>query len=185
MYGLVNKAIEQMVCRDHGVATWHEIRARAGVLTEAFISTQGYPDDVTYRLVAAASAVLDAPAEQILLGFGEFWVLETALKSYGSMMRAGGRNVREFLIKLPQLHDRVTMVYPELSPPRFTCSDVTDTSLRLHYSTARPAGLEPFVVGLIHGIGRMFSQPVEVRMTEDRNAGAAHSVFDVRWDLAA
>ena len=31
MYGLVNKAIEQMVCRDHGEAVWQAIKQEAGV----------------------------------------------------------------------------------------------------------------------------------------------------------
>jgi hypothetical protein len=181
VYGLVNKAIEQMVCRDHGEAVWQRIRREAGVEVEAFVSNAAYPDDITYRLVGAASKVLQTPAEEILNGFGEYWVLHTALESYGPLMRAHGKTAREFLLRLPQFHARVQMIFPQLRPPEFECTDVDDQSLVLHYRTPRPAGLEPFVVGLLQGIGEMFGTPLTVRQLEDRATGADHSVFHVSW----
>ncbi len=181
MYGLVNKAIEQMVCRDHGEAVWQAIKQEAGVEEEAFVSNAAYPDDVTYRLVGAASKILQTPAEQILGSFGEYWVLHTALESYGPLMRAHGKTAREFLLKLPVFHARVQMIFPELRPPEFECTEVTDESLVLHYRTPRPAGLEPFVEGLLKGIGEMFGAPLEVRLLEDRSQGADHSVFHGSW----
>lgn len=184
MYGLVNRAIEQMVCRDHGEAVWQAIKQEAGVEVEAFVSNASYDDDITYRLVGAASKVLETPAEQILSGFGEYWVLHTALESYGPLMRAHGRTAREFLLKLPQFHARVQMIFPELRPPEFDCTEVTDDSLLLHYFTPRPAGLEPFVEGLLKGIGEMFGTPLTVRLVEDRSAGADHSVYHVSWAAA-
>ena len=183
MYGLVNQSMRQMVVRDHGEATWQRIRQVARVDTEVFVANAPYDDDVTYQLVAAASEVLHAPAEHVLRAFGEHWVLHTALESYGPMMRAVGRSVPEFLVNLPDLHNRVHMVFPELRPPRFTCTDVTADSLLLHYETTRPTGLEPFVEGLVLGIGRMFDTPVSVRMHAHRGDSVAHSVFHVTWIL--
>jgi hypothetical protein len=185
MYGLVNRAIEQMVCRDHGNDVWQRIKATAGVETAGFVSNSPYPDDVTYRLVDAASQVLEQPAEAILRAFGEFWVLHTALESYGPLMRAGGRSAREFLLKLPSLHTRVQSIYPDLRPPEFECDAVTDESLVLHYRTARPAGLEPFVEGLVQGIGQMYDTPLTVRILADRRQGADHSAFHVNWGRTA
>lgn len=181
MYGLVNRAIEQMVCRDHGEDVWQTIKREAGVDVEAFVSNASYPDDITYRLVGAASKVLQVPAEDILSSFGEYWVLHTALESYGPLMRAHGKTAREFLLKLPQFHARVQMIFPELRPPEFECSDVTEQSLVLHYRTPRPAGLEPFVEGLLKGIGEMFGTPLAVSRVEERAAGADHSTFHVSW----
>ena len=61
MYGLVNKAVEEMVCMHHGEPAWERIKAQAGIDVDVFMSNEGYPDDVTYRLVGAASAVLGVP----------------------------------------------------------------------------------------------------------------------------
>lgn len=61
MYGMVNKAVEEMVCRNHGEAVWEEVKRKAGVDVDVFMTNDGYPDDVTYRLVGAASEVLGMP----------------------------------------------------------------------------------------------------------------------------
>jgi len=184
MYGLVNKAVEGMVCTAHGEATWLRIKAAAGVDVEGFVSNQPYPDEMTYRLVAAASEILNAPADEILRSFGEYWVLHTALAAYGPLMRASGRTLKEFLLHLPHFHTRVQAIYPELVPPSFSCSNVGERQLDLHYRTPRPAGLEPFVEGLVMGLGRMFETPVKVQVLEHRGEGADHSVFRVRWGAA-
>ena len=47
MYGLVNRALEDMISEVHGPETWEHIKGKAGVDVEMFISTEGYPDEVT------------------------------------------------------------------------------------------------------------------------------------------
>jgi hypothetical protein len=180
MYGMVNKAIEDMVVTHHGEPCWQAIKQKAGVQTEVFIGNEGYPDAVTYALVAAASETLGLPAEKILRAFGEHWVLETAQKGYGPMMRAAGSTLGEFLAYLPHFHDRVALIYPRLEPPHFTVTDQTDHSLVLHYHSHRP-GLTPFVEGLIQGLSKMFSTPSSVSLVSSRAEGADHDAFLVRW----
>lgn len=180
MYGMVNKAVEEMVIGAHGEAMWCEIKRRAGVTQEIFISNEGYPDEITYRLVGAASELLQTPADQILHAFGEHWVLNTARKGYGHMMAAGGSSLGEFLENLPLFHDRVALLYPKLVPPRFEVTDRRERSLHLHYITHR-GGLTPFVGGLISGLGQMFDTPATYRLVQSREAGADHDVFLVEW----
>ena len=180
---MVNKAVQQLICKDYGEDTWQRIRAKAGVDVEVFMSNESYPDEVTYRLVAAASEELNLPAADILRAFGEHWVLHTALDGYGGLMRAGGNSLPEFLENLPNFHTRVAMIFPKLEPPRFACSDVTPHSLHLHYHTHRP-GLEPFVEGLLTGLGKMFNVPVRVELLESRGCGADHDVFALSWHAA-
>jgi len=167
----------------HGEATWEQIKGKAGVDVEVFISNEGYSDEITYNLVAAASDVLQTPAEEILHGFGEHWVLHTAQEGYGGLMQAAGKTLPEFLRNLPNFHSRVSMIFPKLQPPRFQCSDITDRSLKLHYFSHRQ-GLAPFVVGLMHGLGKMFKTPVTVRLADAREQGADHDVFEVTWTPA-
>ena len=183
MYGLVNKAVEELVVTNFGEDQWEAIKLKAGVDVDAFISNEGYPDEMTYALVGAATEILGIPAEQILVAFGEHWVLETAQKGYGSMMQAGGRTLAEFLINLPRFHDRVVMVLPKLKPPHFKTTDVTDRSLRLHYVTHRP-GLSQFVVGLLQGLGKMFKTPVRITRESFKEDGADHDIFLVEWEPA-
>lgn len=180
MYGMVNKAVEEMVCMRHGESTWERIKRHAGVDIEVFMTNEAYPDEITYRLVASASEVLELPAERILEAFGEHWALHTAREAYGGLLTAAGRTLPEFLRNLPNFHSRVAMIFPNLQPPRFECTDVGPDSLTLHYRTHRP-GLARFVVGLMYGLGKMYSTPVSVRIVASRDEGADHDVFDVRW----
>jgi hypothetical protein len=183
MYGMVNKAVEEMVCLHHGEATWERIKAKAGVDVEVFMSNESYSDDITYQLVGAASEVLHLPAEQILIGFGEHWVLHTAQEGYGGLMKAAGHTLPEFLNNLPNFHARVSMIFPKLQPPHFRCTEITDHSLQLHYFSHRP-GLAPFVVGLMKGLGQMFKTPVKVLRKEAKDQGADHDIFEVNWTSA-
>lgn len=164
----------------HGEPVWEQIKTMAGVDVDVFMSNESYSDDVTYNLVGAASEVLKVPADQILMGFGEHWVLHTALEGYGGLMSAAGKSLPDFLKNLPDFHSRVKMIFPKLQPPSFECTDITDRSLKLHYKSHRP-GLAPFVVGLMRGLGKMFGTPVTVRQLEAKDQGAIHDVFEVTW----
>ena len=180
MYGMVNKAIQDMVISGHGEETWDQIRQKAGVEDDVFVSTEGYPDEMTYALVSGASEVLNTPAHEVLEAFGIYWVVKTAQEGYGDMMAAGGKTLGEFLVNLPNFHSRVSMIFPHLAPPRFACTDITERSVRMHYRSHRE-GLAPFVVGLFKGLGQMFSTPVVVEHAIDKAAGADHDEFIVRW----
>ncbi|MBS1984782.1 MAG: heme NO-binding domain-containing protein [Bdellovibrionales bacterium] len=180
MYGLVNKAVEGLVCDKFGQETWEKIRAKAGIVEEHFISNESYPDDITYRLVGAAHEVTGLPVPAILSAFGEYWVLETAQKGYGHLLKAGGNNVGEFLRNLPNFHARIILMYPKLQPPKFKVSDATEKSLILHYISDRP-GLADFVVGLVTGLGKLFATPVQVEHIAKKAEGADHDEFRVSW----
>ncbi len=80
MYGMVNRSIQDMVETQHGTEVWARVLEHAGVDIEVFVSSEGYPDEITYGLVAAASAVLGVPASRVLEDFGVHWIMKTAAK---------------------------------------------------------------------------------------------------------
>jgi Haem-NO-binding len=180
MYGMVNRAIEEMVTENFGEATWEQIKTAAGVDVEMFISNEGYPDDLTYRLVAAAAQILEMPAEDVLEAFGIYWILHTATEGYGDLMDAGGHSLGEFLGNLPGFHARVALIYPNLKPPTFRTTDVKPTSLHLHYFSSRP-GLQPFVIGLVKGLAKKYDSAVQITTLRSRETGADHEEFLVEW----
>ena len=72
MYGLVNKAIKDLVVTNHGEDKWKEICRLSDFHDEEFIGMNPYPDKLTYDLVKNASMVLKADAADILEAFGEY-----------------------------------------------------------------------------------------------------------------
>lgn len=180
MYGMVNQAVEEMVVSTHGEAAWLEIKRRAGVSQAYFVCNTGYPDEITYKLVGAASDYLQTPPDKILHAFGEHWVLNTARKGYPTLMTTAGNTFGRFLENLPRFHDRVALIFPNLIPPRFEVRDTTENSLRLYYITHR-AGLTPFVEGLLSGLGKMFNVTVRTTLEQTRANGGDTDVFFVEW----
>lgn len=180
MYGLVNRAIEEMVFAAQGESAWETIKQRAGVDVDVFIGNEAYDDAITYRLVTAASEVLGIPVERILESFGEHWVLKTAHQGYGELLATCGNTFSEFLQNLPNFHVRVNLIFPHLRPPTFSCTHVESHSLQLHYRSERQ-GLAPFVIGLIRGLGKLFQTEVRIERMELRSQGSDHDIFHLRW----
>lgn len=180
MYGIVNKAIQGLVTENFGEEAWEKIKETSGVQIDSFLSSEAYPDETTYKLAGAASEVLDIPLKQVLITFGEYWVLKTGKESYGALMDAGGSNLKEFLINLPSFHSRVMLIYPNLKPPEFKITHIQDKSLHLHYYSTR-LGFEDFLVGLLQGLAKMFDTEIHVEMLESRANGFDHEIFSVAW----
>jgi len=160
MYGLVNKAVEQMVKSEFGEEKWLEIAKQANI-EHSFVSMDNYPDDVTYDLVAATSAVLQTPAEQVLESFGEHWIQYTVDEGYGKMISMYGESVPEFLNNMNNLHAQIRLSFPDLNPPYISCEETDGDKLIVCYQSDR-AGLAPMLVGLLKGLGKRFSTPVNV-----------------------
>jgi len=178
MYGLVNQALEDYVRQGFGESTWTKVRDGAGIDLDMFVSMDSYPDDVTYRLVGSATAVLGMDASQVLEAFGEHWVLYTAQAGYGELLSMFGSDLRTFLQHLDNLHSHVGLTFPQLRPPSFSVQSVGDSdSLLLHYRSQR-AGLAPMVIGLIKGLGKRFSQDLRVHHLE-RRSGDDHDTFRI------
>lgn len=180
MYGMVNKAVEEMVISQFGEDTWETIKAKAAVEEEMFISNEAYPDDITYRLVASASETLGFTPNQVLESFGMHWILHTALEGYGDLLAAGGATLPEFLQNLPSFHTRLTLIFPKLNPPTFKITEFFDKSLHLHYYSDRP-GLTYFVIGLLKGLGVMYKTELGISLINSRAKGSDHEEFLLTW----
>ncbi len=158
MYGLINKALKNMILQNHGDETWNEIMANSDVDEDVFVSMQRFDDSVTYGLVGAAAEVLQADAADCLEGFGHYWATVTAPEAYGMLMDSTGKNLIGFLRNVNSLHDHITSTFVGYIPPHF---DVTEDSNRvnLRYESKRE-GLTPFVIGIVKGLAERFEQQI-------------------------
>lgn len=183
MYGLVNTALQDLVSSRFGEDTWESIKRAAGVDIDVFVSMEAYPDDVTYKLVGAASERLGLSIEEVLKAFGEYWVSYTAKEGYGAILTLAGDTLPAFLQNLDNLHTRVGLMFPRLKPPSFWCTDIREDSLRLHYRSGLDSreGLGPFVIGLLNGLAIRFELEIEINQTASRSQGADHDEFSITF----
>lgn len=180
MYGIVNKAIQDLVTENFGIDQWEKVKEKSGIKVDFFLSNEPYPDENTYKLAGAASEVLNISLQDVLIAFGEYWVLKTGQQHYGSLMQAGGENLKQFLVNLPNFHSRVMLIYPNLTPPEFKISHIEERSLHVHYYSQRE-GLKDFVYGLLQGLGKMYKTETQITLLQSRDEGFDHEIFSVKW----
>lgn len=179
MYGLVNKAIKDLVVENHGQEKWDAICLAVGHEEADFISMSPYPDKLTYDLVGAASKILNTDANSILEAFGEYWILYTADQGYGDLLDLSGNSFTEFLGNLDILHLRINNMMPELKAPLFSTRNETEDSVELVYKSHR-VGLVPMLIGLIRGLGKRFEMVVDIQQLE-KDASVDGIVFKISW----
>jgi len=180
MYGIINKAIEELVTANFGKEKWEIIREKSGVDIDFFISSEPYDDAITFKLAAAVSEIMNMKIEDVLIVFGEWWVIKTTEEKYSGIMESGGATLKEFIINLPLFHNRVMLIYPKLSPPEFKITNVTDDSVNLHYLSNR-IGLQEFVRGLLQGLAKRFETNITIELIQSRNEGHSHEIFKIIW----
>jgi len=181
MYGIVNKAIEELVISNFGHDKWTLIKEKSGIDIDYFISTEPYDDAVTYLLAQAVAEVMDITLTDVLIAFGEWWILKTGKEKYGSLMKAGGKSLQEFLIHLPDFHTRIMLMYPKLTPPEFEITDIKENGLQVHYHSKRE-GLQEFVRGLLQGLSKLYQVETTILLLKSRNEGDHHEIFEIKWN---
>ena len=181
MYGLVNKAIQDLICEKFGEDKWIEIKKLSGFEDDFFIGMQTYPDALTYSLVKNASKILGADASVVMEAFGEYWILYTANEGYSEMMELSGNTFTEFLNNLDMLHERVSNIMPNLRAPQFNSRNETPNSIELEYRSHR-AGLSPMVIGLLRGLGKRFGKEnLIISHIQSKNEQNDCDVFKIEW----
>lgn len=179
MYGLVNRAIEQLVVSLKGEDAWRRVCQAAQWSDEGFVAMQTYDDAVTYRLVGAVSQELGLPPDAVLKAFGEYWILYTAEEGYGEMLSMCGSDLLSFLHGMNHMHARIEVTMPHIRPPHFHVEELNASELELIYESDRE-GLAPMVEGLITGLAKRFNQTIEIRQLERRQADSRQDRFHIR-----
>jgi len=180
MFGLINRAIADHILREFGEERWREVAELAGIPDEPIISMERYPDEVTYRLVQAASTHLGVESADIMRLVGRHWMLYTAEVGYGELLRGAGRTIAEFVGNLNTLHTRVQLSLPHLVPPSITLENIADSSMMVHYRSTR-RGLTPLALGILEGLGTRFGLRLNITYECLELPVGEHTVFTLRW----
>lgn len=178
MYGLINKAVQEVVVSHVGGERWSKICEQANLKNPVFVSFEQYPDEQTYALVTAAAAEMAQPVALLLEEIGEYWSRFTAQEGYGHLLDLAGSDFATVLSRLNDLHARLTVTMPELRPPSFECTRKEDGTIILRYYSERQ-GLNHLVIGLLKGLARRFRQQATVRQTSQRGESIEYDEFEI------
>lgn len=186
MYGLVNKAVEQVIRQKysstHGEESWEDFRVTL-VPEQGFLNMNQYPDEITYQMVKEGAEALGISQAELLEAVGRYWLLHTAQTGFGPLLHAFGKTPREMLVRLDNLHTQLRLSYTSLAPPSFRCTNITDDGLLLHYYSKR-VGLTPLVIGLIKGISDHFNVEIGVELVQSGpqpDGAGQYDVFKLRF----
>ncbi|MBX2882779.1 MAG: heme NO-binding domain-containing protein [Granulosicoccus sp.] len=173
MYGLVNRAIEDLIVSTEGAETWEKIKKKAGTADLQLLDSSNYDDQLTYDLVAACCEVLNKSAEEVLYAFGRHWILYTGKEGWANLFAFTGDNFISFVQQLDEMHARVNAAMPEGNMPEFTLSE-TDDGYQLIYRSARE-GLAPMVIGILNGLAEQFNESWEIKHIGTREKSGVDS----------
>ncbi|CAH1257256.1 GUCY1B3 [Branchiostoma lanceolatum] len=178
MYGLLLESINDYLKGAYGEAVWKLIRERANVPHHSFVTHQVYSESVIPRLAKAASEVTGMNHDELMDVFGISFVTFVGQYGYDRILRVLGRQLRDFLNGLDNLHEYLRFSYPKLQPPSFFCEEETATGLTLHYRSRRK-GFIDYVKGELRQVGKQFYQTdIEVEvLNHDETDEQTHIVF--------
>lgn len=179
MYGLLNRAIKDLVESSFGQPAWEQVVAKVGPSALDFIAMKMYPDELTYELVQAVSEVSGLSQNAVMDAFGEHWISYTGHVGHGDLIAIMGDDVITFLRNLDSMHIRIMSMFPELEPPKFVVQDLGGGIYEMDYYSHRPA-LWPVVIGMVRGLGKLLSQEVSIRLTQAKTEPVGYDRFEIR-----
>lgn len=113
MYGLLLESVENYIKEKYGEDVWEKIRKMSHVETMAFSTHKRYSENIIPDIARACSIVLDLPEEEIMDSFGVSFVTFVGQYGYDKILSVLGRNMRDFLNGLDNLHEYLRFSYPK------------------------------------------------------------------------
>ena len=175
MKGVVFNLLEELVSAEHGADTWDDLLDDAG-LDGAYTSLGSYDDAELGALVAAASARLAVPPQDVIrwLGRGAMPQFATSYPHFFT----GHEGTRSFLLTLNDLiHPEVRKLYPGAGVPDFEYELEGDDTLVMRYRSERR--LCAFAEGLIEGAAVGFDEEAAIEQPLCMHRGDDHCVLRI------
>lgn len=179
MYGIVNQAIKSHIISTYGEDKWEAVKKRIDSSIDFVSNEQPYNDDTTYHLAQAVADEMQLPIDKVLLDFGES-VTKIITQNVQGYMDSRGDNLKEYLINLPNFHNRMMLIYPALTPPEFQISNIKENSINLHY-ISKTEGIRAFIKGYLTGLVHFFNEKVTIEPLELSNEESKQEVFKISW----
>ncbi|KUF12165.1 heme NO-binding domain-containing protein [Pseudoponticoccus marisrubri] len=151
MHGLILKTLQVFLQDTYGTEIWARIAAAADLTAPGFEAMLNYPEEVFFRVLDAAGAVLNKPREAILEDVGTYLVSHPNSEGLRRLLRFGGVDFIEFLHSLDDLPDRARLVVADLVLPDLELRDLAQNRFHLRITGQLP-GFGFALVGLLQAM---------------------------------
>lgn len=162
MHGMIHTALKRFVGENHGTEAWNAILEEAGLSERYYFPKEPYPDEEAGAIVAAASKLTGAPADDILESFGEYLV-PVLMKMYGSLLKPDWGTLEMLLHTEGTIHRVLRMKDPEVKPPKLEFEQTGPSTLTLNYSSKRR--MSGVARGMIKGVAEHYGDQVTISET--------------------
>ncbi len=167
MKGIVFNLLEEIVSAEYGEDTWDDLLDDSG-LDGSYTSLGNYGDDDLMKLVGAAAARLDMPADDVVRWFGRN--ATPIFKRHYPDFFSPYQSTVPFVLTLNEIiHPEVRKLYPGAEVPVFDFSTPSEDILVMGYSSERK--LCAFAEGLLLGAGDVYGQKVTIEQPTCMNRG--------------
>lgn len=177
MYGMIHRAMRQMVFEQLGEEAWLALEQKLAIGPTELLTGMVYEDALTFDIVAESAARFNLTVDECLTEFGRYWIRYAEQGSLSSIMKFTGQDLASFVANLDRLHLAVGAAMPGAKLPSFTTLQRAEGHLLVEYRSDR-AGMEKFVHGLFLGLMERFGTRGDVTIARRDEKSI---VFDIRY----
>ena len=162
MKGIIFNVVEEVVSDRYGDDAWDSLLDAAD-LDGSYTSLGSYPDEDLFRLVAAASQILEVPADAVVRTLGE-GAIPVLAERYPQFFEPHDSTLAYLLTLNDIIHPEVRKLYPGADAPDFDFSYDDEGHLLLGYESERK--LCSLAEGFILGSAAHYGESVTLTQLE-------------------
>jgi len=166
MKGVLPKLMQEYIKEKMGDNVYRRMQEEMG--NPVFLPTGSYPDKVLHQMAKIASGLGSQSPREIMLGLGVYTVPHF-YKMYRRYFSA--KSLKEFYLKMNDIHAQLTKDHPGIKPPKFTYEDKGDV-LFMNYRSSR--GLFDYFEGILKSAANFMDEKVDIKVKplDDQTARA-------------
>lgn len=156
MYGLLLESVQFHVLQEVGDDVWNKILQNAGFKNMQFTTHETYKDEMMTLLAKSCCQVTKSKDfQQWMQFFGKCFVEFCSTYGYDKLLKVAGRNYRDFLHGIDNIHEVIRFSYPRLRSPSFMVLTEDEEGCVLLYQSIRQ-GFKHYVIGQLQQIAKRF-----------------------------
>ncbi len=156
MKGVLPKLMQEFIQNEFGDGVYQAMQEEMG--EPVFLPTNSYPEKVFIQMAELVAEAEDIPVEEIFLKVGRF-TMRRFTELYPSYIK--NDNLKDFYLRMNDLHAKLTEAHPGIKPPNFTYEDKGDV-LFMNYRSKR--GLFHYFEGILTGAAEFKGEPVSIEV---------------------